>query len=134
MCSGNACVPQTTNQGSPCKCLNMVESLLPPWNSTWAFSFFWSPDQTHLLPALCECLSPTLPKGRGKSSNFPEIQPGPSPPSSLDQICPSNLRWNSSVMFMSTHLREGNSDNKPATETITGHLAFACHQVITVEG
>lgn len=28
-------------------------------------------------------------------------------------------------MLMPTSLREGNSDDKPTTETITGHLAFA---------
>ncbi|CAE1324541.1 unnamed protein product [Acanthosepion pharaonis] len=53
MCSGDARLPQTTTQGSPCKCLNMGDS-------TWTFSSFWSPYQTRLLPALCECLSPSL--------------------------------------------------------------------------
>ncbi|CAE1276154.1 KRAB [Acanthosepion pharaonis] len=38
MCSGYVSAPQTTNQGSSCKCPNMGEHLLPSWDSTWAFS------------------------------------------------------------------------------------------------
>lgn len=92
MCSGYASTLQTTNQGFPCKCLNMVKSLLPPQNSTWAFSLLWSPDQICFLPALCECLSPLLPEGWRKSCTFPEIPPEPFPPRSSDQTCPLRAR------------------------------------------
>ncbi|CAE1314377.1 unnamed protein product [Acanthosepion pharaonis] len=44
------------------------------------------------LPALWECLSPSLPKGHGKSSAFPEISTGSPPPLSPDQTHPPRTR------------------------------------------
>ncbi|CAE1232859.1 MRAS [Acanthosepion pharaonis] len=73
---------------------NMREPLLHPWNSTWAFSFFRSPDQTRLLLALCECLSPSLSNWAWKcDDDGKRSRKLPSPASDLMFIGLRESRW-----------------------------------------
>ncbi|CAE1299797.1 unnamed protein product [Acanthosepion pharaonis] len=77
MCSGYASVPQQPITALPAN----VQILGAPPSS---LKFYLG----LLRPALCECLSPSLPEECGKFSAFSEIPPGASPPWSPDQTCP----------------------------------------------